>query len=314
MKSPIEWNVEVVDSIGDVGLYSSLVVDENGWQYCSHYNKTNGDLKYAVCTGELWYIEVVDEVGDVGMYTSLALDVDKNPHISYYDNTNHDLKYARRVGKTWYAEVVDSGGDVGWSTSIALDADNIPHISYHDFTNNKVKYATFAYEGWYTEVVDDGGLYTSVGIKSTGIPCIAYTGDGGGLKFAECFEMWMPLTVDAQAEGWDVSLAIDYMDRVHISYYGNGYVKYARGNEGFYVEDVDYIAYGGWGSSIGVSEGVPSISYYEYLNKDLRYAKRTLKDGLWKLWIRSEMLVSILLCFSEIELPMSPITTQRMEI
>ncbi|HEC81651.1 MAG TPA: hypothetical protein ENI42_04425, partial [Thermoplasmatales archaeon] len=280
-----EWSIEIVDDEGDVGLHSSLVVDNSGAQLCSYYDKTNGDLKYAVYNGENWVIQTVDSEGDVGLYTSLDLDINGNPCISYYDNTNHDLKYAwwDNLEETWVIETVDGTGDVGWSTSLAIDSENKPHISYYDFTNQKLKYATFTPDtGWVTMVVDDGGLYTAIDVKNDGIPCIAYTGLNGGLKYAEYVEEegWITLLVDSDAEGWDVSLDVDSSNRIHISYYGNNYLKYAVGEDlEFPVEEVDYVTYGGWGSSIDTYNGTPSISYYDYMNKDLRYAKKTL--GEW---------------------------------
>lgn len=73
---------------------SSLALDSSGNPHIGYYNKTEGDLKYAVKSGGTWSFETVDSAGDVGGYSSLALDSFDNPSISYYDATNGDLKYA----------------------------------------------------------------------------------------------------------------------------------------------------------------------------------------------------------------------------
>lgn len=284
-----EWQTEVVDGMGNVGLYSSLVVDENGWQYCSYYDKANGDLKYAVWNGVSWDIEVVDSIGDVGMYTSLALDSNGNPHISYYDDTNHDLKYAwwneDAIEPSWVIETVASVGDVGWGTSLVLISNSEPFISYYDFTNNKLKCATIWLGYWWTDVVDNGGLYNSIDVASDSTIRVAYSGVDGGLRYARYlgdFGAWECIAVDDDATGWDISLSVDNMNRAHISYYDGGYLKYALIGDEMEVdliETVDYVAYGGWRSSIATYENIPSVSYYDYANKDLKYAEKP--NGEW---------------------------------
>ncbi len=95
------WNIQTVDSAGNIGYYTSLALDAGGNAHISYCDGTNGDLKYAAWNGSSWNIETVDWEGSVGAHSSLALDSSGYPHISYYKRyaggpgTYADLKYAR---------------------------------------------------------------------------------------------------------------------------------------------------------------------------------------------------------------------------
>jgi parallel beta-helix repeat protein len=65
-----------VDSIWDVGFYTSLALNSSGYPVISYYDGTIGDLKVAVCgdaTCSAKTITTVDSIGDMRQYTSLAL-------------------------------------------------------------------------------------------------------------------------------------------------------------------------------------------------------------------------------------------------
>ncbi|MEW6516040.1 MAG: carboxypeptidase-like regulatory domain-containing protein [candidate division FCPU426 bacterium] len=105
------WFLELPDTEGDTGWYSSLALDSEGNVHVGYHNHTDWDLKYAVKRNGTWHNQVVDASGQVGYSASLALDTRGRPRISYYDVGQHDLKVARwREGtNTVSGAVVNSG-------------------------------------------------------------------------------------------------------------------------------------------------------------------------------------------------------------
>jgi hypothetical protein len=143
-KSGTVWLSQTVDSVGRVGLFTSLALNSGGNPRISYFDDTNSALKYAWLSGSTWLSETVDSVGKMPYNrgrSSLELGRGDVPCISYYDATSGDLKMARRAGTVWIIQTVDSGGDVGQYSSLALDAVGCPHISYYDATHGDLRYA-----------------------------------------------------------------------------------------------------------------------------------------------------------------------------
>jgi hypothetical protein len=246
------WTSSTVDSDDMVGWFTSLALDSSGWPHISYLDVSNYDLKYAYYVGatvgncgpaKTWQCDTVDSVGAVGGFTSLGIDASSHVHISYYDYNNGDLKYASQFGPggncgpggTWKCVTVDSSGNVGQCTSLKLDAAGRPHISYYDAGNGHLKYAYFDGAVWYTETVDDSALdvgqYASLALDSAGLPHISYLDAshgkiryaryvGGGGQGCGTSQTWQCDELDdVQSDGGYTSLALDRLDRPHVSYY-----------------------------------------------------------------------------------------------
>jgi len=274
IQSDWTWHVETVDATGNVGQYTSLVVDANGSPHISYYGSS--DLKYAEYDGTSWIVQALDAAGDTGLFTSIAHYGAGNIGISYYDSTNGDLKYTDLFGGI----TVDSTGDTGQWTSLAFDGQGLPHISYYDAGAGNLRYAYYGVGGWHTQTVDstgDVGRYTSLALRATNRPCISYFDvTNGSLKYAEFDPVdwsWVIQVVEAGLDqGQYTSLALDAGGRPHITYasVGGANLKYAYyDGVSWYYDLIDVGTYGHNSLALDAA-GRPHVSYWSPAG--LRYA------------------------------------------
>jgi len=173
----VGWQIETIDTPGDVGEDTSIEVDSNDRPRISYRDNSNTNLNYAYHDGAQWHKAAVDQGGTVGYYTSLELDTNDRPHISYFDLDNENLKYTYNDGAQWQTETVDSNGRVGTGTSLSLDTNNRPHISYTDDTNDDLKYAYHDGAQWQITTLDSAdvvGWFSSIAMDSNDRPHISY--------------------------------------------------------------------------------------------------------------------------------------------
>ncbi len=285
---PSGWNIEVVDSLGDVGRDSSLAFGADGSPSISYYDASNGDLKYAHENGSTWQIQTVDSAGDVGQASSLAFDPAGNPAIVYCDSTDYYLKYAHWSGGSWHIETVDSCYRETTKNSLVFDSTGMPTIAYYDASYD-LMYARFDGTTWNKQVVYRDGLgpgwtrSTSL-INTANITAIAFREPYVGLRYARWNgAAWEIETVDSgYGTGAEVSMKLDAAGNPAAAYWWQGAfegpssLKYASFNGTSWVMD-DLVALGNTTRDQQPSlafdtSGNPNISYYNLQSGELEYA------------------------------------------
>lgn len=285
------WTIQVVDSLDDVGRFSSLEFDSSDNPHIAYQDETNGVLKYARFTGSVWEIQTVpDPESNVGRYASLALDSSDYARISYAEGGGSvgSLKYAEWTGSSWLVETVDAhANSVGKYTSIALDSSDNPHISYQKFGSREaMKYAHRTGSTWVKETIETGkgtyGTYTSIAIDASDNPHISYHATGGNRYAHYTGSSWEIEIVGTGNR--QTSIDLDALGNPHITYIsGSGseaQVMYARWTDSEWIIDaVDTVgAYCDSSMKLDAS-GNPHISYtvydYDAINKNLYYARWT---------------------------------------
>jgi hypothetical protein len=181
--------ITTVDTTGNVGLYTSIAIGNDGFPVISYLDGTNWDLKVAKCINQACTgtstITAVDSADDVGQGTSIAIGNDGFPVISYKDSTNADLKVAKCINQactgTSTITAVDTVGSIGSWTSIAIGDDGFPVIGYRVDIIGDLKVAkcvNASCTGVSTinavDTEDDVGFATSIAIGNDGFPVISY--------------------------------------------------------------------------------------------------------------------------------------------
>ncbi len=141
--------ITAVDTVGDVGNYTSITIGTDGRPVVSYLDGTNLDLKIAkcanpACTGAAT-ITAVDTAGNMGFHTSIAIGIDGNPLISYRDASVGGLKLAQCANPACNGAAtitaVDYAGNIGEYSSIAIGTDGNPVIAYRNDSLADLKFA-----------------------------------------------------------------------------------------------------------------------------------------------------------------------------
>ncbi len=279
------WVSKTLDSIDNVGSYSSIAVDSENGIHISYADYTNAVLKYAYKpSGGSWTTHTVDSTVGVGSYSSIAIDGANGIHISYLDYGNNDLKYAYKPsGGSWTIYTVESTGLVGSYSSIAVDGANGVHISYYDdWPNDDLKYAYKPSGGsWTNYTIDSVGYYSSIVVDgASGVHISYYDANSTNLKYAykPSGGSWTTHIADSTGlVGSYSSIAVDGANGVHISYNDitNQNLKYAyKPSGGSWTNyTIDSPGDKGTWTSIAIdgADGV-HISYYDGEDRNLKYA------------------------------------------
>lgn len=260
-----------------------------------HNNTTLGDFE-------------CDEV-DTGEQASIVVETSNLLHISYYNPDDKDLMYARSYngGSSWTLRTIDSTDDVGQHNAIALkDTDNSVHdavISYYDETSKDLKVALVKPSGTTTlttvDSATDVGLYTSIGVDSTGDYHVSYYDQHlRNLKYA-FFDgsSWTKTTlhIGSNDVGKHTNLKIDPFDDVHLVYMESPSTSHPKWKINYLVN-----ASGTWSSpsivedsfdylfnptlDVDSTSGYPQVGYCDYGVNKMRYAKLS---SIAPVWLRS---------------------------
>lgn len=281
-KSGGAWVIQVIHAGTGLEGYPfsglSLKLDGSGNPRVAYTHRFNSaSVNYAAKSAGTWTIEVVDANG---FTPSLALDSQGNPHIAYYSAGPGTLKYAHKSGGVWTLETVDARYIVGFTPSIAIDAAGNPHISYvGGYLTGSLEYAVKSAGSWSIETVDNTVCtqLSSLVLDANDNARIAYLDcTNADLRYASrAGGAWTIETADAVNGTW-ASLALDEQGNPHIGY---ALARYAVKSGGTWTREiVDGMPSVGEYTSLALDgQGNPRMSYYDPINKDLRYADAAVR-------------------------------------
>jgi Carboxypeptidase regulatory-like domain len=294
------WDIETVDSSGEVGWYCSLAIDSSNVPHIAYYHRTNYDLKYAKWNGTSWETEIVDgTTRSCGQYASIDLDTSGNPHIAYQSVS---ITCANWTGSAWNIVNTGSNTTVGYGASLAVGSDDSIHISYANSGYDYMSYAGYNGSSWTNTMVDSTSpMESSIKVDGSNYPWIGYLTNSDNVYIrqwngAAWIDNSPPTT--PETDGYWPDLELDTSGNQHVSFarytlvttipYNmyNGDLRYYRHNgtswEPIAIVDPQPNTYSsiGWYSSLALDNSDNAhISYHDNYNWRLKYASNS--TGPW---------------------------------
>lgn len=201
--------INTIDDNGNVGSFSTIRLDSNGYPVITYYDTTNTAVKLVHCNdvhcsgANESIVTLVNTEDDRVRQGSKSLQLDGNgyPMVVFYDATNGDLEFVHcndvncdGIGETF--STIDASGTVGDFASFILDSSGYPMIAYHDTSNFKLK------------VTHCGNADCSSG-NSTNTVNVPNSGDGGYSNISMGLnESGYPIILSSQLASWSNYLTV----------------------------------------------------------------------------------------------------------
>jgi hypothetical protein len=249
-----EWKIKTLDSVGDVGTFNSLKVDNSGRVHVVYYDATELKIKYALLYSDTVEIEDITKQVNTGTVISLALDQNGVPNVSYYGSSGKGLWFASRSGGMWRNYAVDQSTRSGYYSSIAMSGNGAVHIAYYDGSCKCLKFAFRDKEKWLIETVDaegDVGEYADLTLDSSEQPHIAYYDEASqNLKYAVLLSSAVEQKLASRKKeviaGSGISIMVPFDDitppKTHMDFAGQTYTPEENGVS--YISKDTYVSFG----------------------------------------------------------------------
>lgn len=152
------WQREVVDFGGEVGVWTSLALDSQDRPHIGYINQSTSGVVYAFKTGTTWITEAVDGLPLGGGSLVIAVDDQDVPHIAYTSGAN--ILFATRLGvDDWDTEIASTRRHDGAESRLAMviDGQDVPHIGFYGVSDGFFR--TFKPAAvWLEESIDPNGI------------------------------------------------------------------------------------------------------------------------------------------------------------
>ena len=247
---PPGWTLDYVDALPNFANMTNRSMAFRGGQPCIAYG---GDRLYFSCynsASNSWgTATIVDDGLRVGEYTSLDFNSYGQAYISYYDVAQARLKLAYQIGGVWQLPIVVE------SKPVPCPADLAPEESKDRSAEEELRDRL---KPWMAQLEKS---------PLEGLPAL--------------------LPSDPNGVGKHSSIYIDYLNRIHISYYDecNGALRYAFWDTGIFWKYVTVDSYptggdvGLWTSIAVDSKERVHISYMSDKYDQLKYARGRFPYG-----------------------------------
>src|SRR5438552_1802666 len=218
----IPFALESADTLGAVGVQSSLAIDAGGEPHIAYLNASGSQVRYARKNGSQWTSQRIPQIGFFHG-VSLALDAAGNVSIGYaaQEETSRGVitsaKVARRSSGSWTIETVETA--FATEVAVGFDPDGMLHAVYFSFIPGFViRYATRTLQGWTIETVFPtlglGADRFSLAFDPQGHPNVTAQVALTLLHAVRTSSGWV---TDKQPRGEGVSLAVDAQGIPHVA-------------------------------------------------------------------------------------------------
>jgi hypothetical protein len=99
----VTWTGTTIDPSVGVGLFNSLVIEEDGRLHASYFDGNHGELRYATsANGSAWNFRNLTDTGDQGYFTSIDI-AGMTSQLFYFDATDGESSVAYKIN-TWMSQ------------------------------------------------------------------------------------------------------------------------------------------------------------------------------------------------------------------